>query len=359
MQAKIDRTPVLRVATRRAILWMSVLLIMLTACGNNAGESGQPTIAVVEATSVVLENTATAPATEAPTSLPVVEATATPVTVAQAIEPATPTPAPTESPPDTGPDSNIEQGIAAIIALGYEPRLLARYPSPDESVEAQVLVYDCVSIIEGQENALDILRIVNSNTNEITQEVDSQFQYCGGLGAFGLGGLFWSPTGRFFYYTDAREGVPDGCGYWSRPMSRVDTTDWSIEELSGVAQSQAGTRLAGWSDEDLVIWDIDGEEIGRVEIARRNFSRGPIVWSPEGDSIAYLLAEHFCVPGSENESTVVVVDVSNFSAEVLLTSNSPAYQDIAWYGSEQLVLADGLGGRWFLDLATGSISDTP
>jgi hypothetical protein len=359
MQAKLDRTPVLQVATRHPILWMIALLILLTACANNASDSEQPTIAVVEATSVVTEGTTTVPATEVPTSLPVAVATPTPVTGAQATEPATPTPAPTESPPDTGPESNIEQGIAAIIALGYEPRLLARYPSPDEAIEAQVLVYDCVSIIEGQENALDVLRIVNNSTNEITQEVDTQFQYCGGLGAFGLGGLFWSPSGRFFYYTDAREGVPDGCGYWSRPISRVDTTDWSIEELGGVAQSQDGTRLAGWSDEDLVIWDIDGEEIGRVEIARRNLSRGPIVWSPEGNSIAYLLAEHFCVPGSENESTVGVVDVSDFSAEVLLTSNSPAYQDIAWYGSEQLVLADGLGGRWFLDLATGSISETP
>jgi hypothetical protein len=342
------------------LITVSTTILLLTACADNVGESSKGLVTTVPATdNVVAEAETNTPPAESPTDSVEPAATATSLPTVEAAEPPTPTPAPTEAPPEPQDETNIEQGIAAILALGYEPRVHARYPSPDGSTEAQVLIYECTAIIEGQENALDVLRIVNNTNGEIVQEVTSQFQYCGGLGAFGLGGLYWSPTGRFFYYTDAREGLPDGCGFWTRPVSRVDTMDWSVEELGGVALSQGGDKLAGWDGSELVIWDVDGEETGRVGVAREDAAKGPIVWSPEDKYVAYLLAEQFCVPSTDNESTVVIVELSDMSEEVILTSDSSAYQDIAWYGIEQLILADGLGGRWFLDVATGEISERP
>ncbi|MFO7661587.1 MAG: hypothetical protein R6X18_03230 [Chloroflexota bacterium] len=342
------------------LITISTTIMLLAACADNAGVSNEGVVATVPATADgVVEAETNIPPAETATDSPEPAATATPLPAVEATEPPTPTPAPTEVPAEPEEDNNIEQGIAAILALGYEPRVHARYPSPEGSTEAQVLIYDCTTIIEGQENALDVLRIVDSNSGEIVQEVTSQFQYCGGLGAFGLGGLYWSPSGRFFYYTNSREGLPDGCGFWTRPVSRVDTTDWSIEELGGVALSQGGDKLAGWDGPELVMWDVDGKETGRIEVAREDAAKGPIVWSPGDEYVAYLLAKQFCVPDTDNESTVVIVDVSDMSEEVLLTSDSPAHQDIAWYGPEQLILADGLGGRWFLDVATGEVNERP
>ena len=54
-------------------------------------------------------------------------------------------------------------------------------------------------------NAYEVLKIA-------PWTVETQLLYCGGIGASGLEGKFWSPDSRFFYYTNAREGWPDG-GY--------------------------------------------------------------------------------------------------------------------------------------------------
>lgn len=324
--------------------------VALAAC-SSAAPSSSPT--PEEASAVVAE---TLSATLIPSLSPdatgtVVMATLPPPAVAtNTMEPS---PISSSSPE---PETNLEDGIVALLRAGFQPRLYARYPSPDGSMEAQVLTYDCTTIIEDQQNALDVLQVVDTDSQAVIQEVDNQLQYCGGLGGFGFEGLFWSPSGQYFYYTDAREGSPDGCGHWTRPFSRFNVTDWTTQDLGGGPQSQDGTRLATWNGGDLVVWAIDGGEVGRVAAAAPDQSLGPIVWSPDDQSLAYLQADQFCVP---NSSTVVVVDVAGMSSEVVLTSDTPAFQDVAWYGPEQLVLADGAGGRKFLNLATGELTDTP
>jgi hypothetical protein len=96
----------------------------------------------------------------------------------------------------------------ATIAALERPNLLESYPSPDESWWAEVIRYDCVETDEGQEMAMDVLWLVRPGWQETV--VDRQVQYAG-LGAPGLGGLFWSPEGRYFYYTTARGGPDGGC----------------------------------------------------------------------------------------------------------------------------------------------------
>lgn len=75
------------------------------------------------------------------------------------------------------------------------------------------MIYDCVPVGAVEENAYEQLKLIQID-NSVAKIVDNQLRSCGGLGAFGLAGLFWSPNSSYFYYTNAREGVPDGCGYW-------------------------------------------------------------------------------------------------------------------------------------------------
>ena len=149
------------------------------------------------------------------------------------------------------------------------PRLLGSYPSPDGAWQAEVIRYDCADTGEGQEMALDVLRLIRIGDGQETIAA-RQVQYCGGLGAFGLGGLNWSPGGRYFYYTTAREGQPDGgCREWVPPVARVDVQNPLITaELAAAVRSPDGTKLAGWQlvqgDEggrELAVWDVDGDEV--------------------------------------------------------------------------------------------------
>jgi uncharacterized Zn-binding protein involved in type VI secretion len=82
--------------------------------------------------------------------------------------------------------------------------------------------------------------------------VDSQLINCGGLGAYGFDGLFWSADSRYFYYTTAREGVPDGCGDWQPPLRRVNVAANASKDVSGTDPSPDAAALAAWLEQHQV-----------------------------------------------------------------------------------------------------------
>lgn len=253
--------------------------------------------------------------------------------------------------------STAEPDIAATLTAGTAPRLFASYLSPDGARRAEVHIFDCVPF-PGGEYAYDRLQIVDV-VGGGADFIDGQLQACGGLGAFGLAGQFWSPSGRFFYYTTARQGVPDGCGYWTRPLSRVDLLEGSVAVLGGGPASPDGRLLAVWDERDLVVYDIDGGEIGRVEATDPAAALGPIAWSPDGRALTYLQAGAFCVPGASGMTTVAGVDFPSMSSRVWLRSADPAFQLVAWEEPETLLLEDDTGEQWRYDLAGGTLSAAP
>ena len=157
--------------------------------------------------------------------------------------------------------------------------------------------------------------------------------------------MFWSPSGRYFYYTTARQGVPDGCGYWSRPLSRVDTADGSVADLGSGPVSTDSRLLAVWDERDLVVYDIDGGEFGRSAAIDPAAALGPIAWSPDGGSLAYLQAGMFCIPDQSGPTTVARVDLPGMVSRVLLRSVDPAFQTAAWDEAATLLLDDDTGGQ--------------
>jgi hypothetical protein len=139
--------------------------------------------------------------------------------------------------PTPGADAAAQATIAAVMAAGQP--ITETFPSPDGQWQVEIVVYDCVATGEEMEHAYELLRFAPADSDEWRQ-ADSQLINCGGLGAFGLGGLCWSPDSRYFYYTPAREGVPDGAGEWSRPVWQLEAATGTIRELDEAAANIEG-----------------------------------------------------------------------------------------------------------------------
>jgi sugar lactone lactonase YvrE len=277
----------------------------------------------------------------------------------QPLPPQTPSVRPATRP---RPEATSTPDVPATISALERPNLLESYPSPDESWLAEVIRYDCVETDEGQEMAMDVLRLVRRADGQETV-VDRQVQYCGGLGAFGLGGLFWSPEGRYFYYTDAREGVPDGgCGPWVRPISRVDVIGGGTETLAGAVISPDESNLAGWRDvragePQLVVWAVDGGAQLSVPVTAEGAVAGPIAWSPDGSALAYLQIKEPCNP--TGVTWLAHVALPGGEQTVLLESARPSFNGLTWDEAGALVLQALTGERRRLDLKTRALTLEP
>ena len=120
--------------------------------------------------------------------------------------------------------------IAATLSASSPPEILQIFPSPDKKWEIRIEKIDCQKIGELDEISLEQLVLRDQQTG-VEAPIYSQLINCGGVGAFGIGGSFWSKNSRFFYFTNAREGVPDGCCeyYWNQPVARLDIQENKIK----------------------------------------------------------------------------------------------------------------------------------
>lgn len=184
----------------------------------------------------------------------------------------------------------LATNTAAVLALqaSVTPRVLETLTAPDGARSAQVLVYGCTKIVASsmEERSYELLT-VNGHV------VAEQFQHCGGMGAGGLSGLFWSQNGRFFYFTDARDGVPDGGGPWIRPIHRYDTQTGDVAALDGPVASADGRLLAGGQGADLVVWDLEEGETARFAYpgGRDQTYVHAVAWSPDEGALAFSVQD--------------------------------------------------------------------
>jgi hypothetical protein len=241
------------------------------------------------------------------------------------------------------------------VIASQQPRVES-YPSPDERWIAEVLVYDCVPVGEGEENAYQALRLTDTES-EAQHTVDSQFISCGGLGAFGLGGRFWSAGSRFFYYTNASTGVPDGCGYFTSPYLRVDTQDLSTEHLGMGSVAPDGRKLAVWWEGDsdervngrLAIWDAEGGILGIAQLPPPIVLPGPIAWSPDSGAVVFLTSESYCPLGL---TVLGGMQLDRMVPITLLQSSDPSFAGVSWDQLDRVELTDEQSGQWSYDFAT-------
>ena len=318
----------------RILSLMALLLVLTAGCGPLA-EPPEPSAAPL-ATTPQRPRLTESPLTPTATLKPTASATATPTRI-------------TETPSAT-PD------IAATVVAIQQPRLYGSYPSPDGKWRAEVVIYECVNTGGVDENAYEQLKLVQV-TSGGERTADDQLQYCGGLGAFGLAGLFWSPNSRYFYYTNAREGVPDGCGYWERPIIRLNVTSLSKEYLGAGPRSPDGGKIAAWQGRELVVWDINNGEMARVQAIAPDAETGAIAWSPDSRALAYVQFASYC-PLS-GKSYVLRVDLPELEETLLLESETPTFGSAKWDVSRELRLFDENGKEWRYNLRTQELSPMP
>ncbi len=335
----------------RIIIFLSCswLLIMTASCHSAVDRAG-PTV----------HPSQTAPAEEiAPLILATKTFTPTPSTPITATFPAIPsgtmtaTLAPTVTPilpsPTDTPDLSGTQVVENILAQSI-PSVLQSAPSPDRKWRAEVVRYDCVRVKSGDENAFEILKLIRLIDGSETV-LDTQLQYCGGLGAVGLGIAFWAPNSQFLYYTQAREGVPDGCsGGWWRPLFAVDVLNGQKKEMNLGLLSPERKILAYPETQDLVFWDLNGGEIGRVALLHAGWPVGGLAWSPQGTSLVYLQNEDWCSGG---RAAVVRVEWPDLETDILLEAEIPAFVNIEWATGNRIILVDDRGNKWRVELAEG------
>ncbi|HET7091003.1 MAG TPA: hypothetical protein VFL17_20415 [Anaerolineae bacterium] len=293
------------------------------------------------------------PTTALAPSIATVSTTVTPAAVTRA---PTATPTPTRRPTATATLARITKtppatpDIIGTLVATIQPRTYGTYLSPDGEWRAEVIIYDCARIFGEDVNAYEQLKLTQASTGA-EKIVDSQLQYCGGVGAFGLAGLFWSPNSRYFYYTDARQGVPDGiCSYWEPSSVSFDVVTGKTEYLGYGPRSPDGTKMAAWRDRELVIWDINAGEVGRVSVRAMGFVDGPIAWSPDSQALAYVRTTDYCPP--RGKSYIGRVDLPGLRHTLLLESETPSFEGIQWDVLGQLRLFDEEGREWHYDFAT-------
>lgn len=151
---------------------------------------------------------------------------------------------------------------ADVLRQTVLPLTLFSLPSPDGKLRAEILTYACTLVEGEQAYALD-QHGIHGCSPERSWVADEQLQACGGLGASGLGGLYWSPDVQRFYYTPAREGVPGRCGmWWAPPIAYVDVKTRVAQELGSGVMSPVGSLLAISQTSGIVLWQVNRGEIG-------------------------------------------------------------------------------------------------
>jgi hypothetical protein len=286
-------------------------------------------------------------------------------TPSPAISVATQTPSPkpiatrTSTPDEFATAHAVETASINDIVVTVQPMLLASYPSSDGKWRADIIRYDCMDYSYQDyvgSIAYEQLKIVNlsDGTEKI---VEDQLQNCGGIGAAGLDGLYWSPSNRYFYYSDWREGTPDGgCGgYLALPIYRFDILTQEIITIGGSHISPDQTKLAFWQKNEIVIWDLDQGEVARVPSLAPDVLNGDIAWSPDGQSIIYLQTTFDCAP-DYGTTYMTRLELAKLSQTLLLKSQPPGFGGVSWGVINTITLVDGGGKEWNYDLKTREIN---
>lgn len=348
----------------QAVVLLCLLIGASTACVSQdrvefpdplplAAAVNEPLLPTVPATSVAIVSSSPTPVP--PPATPTVE----PIRIETPTPPAEPVPvssAQTDD-PEIVAISNPEPAAAAdpaptVVAVA-EPRILARYPSPDRVLEAAVRIYDCTQINPDEAYAYEEL-LIRQRNGASEQKAASQLRFCGGLGAYGLEGLVWSPNGIYFYYTTAREGMPDGCGAWSHPVIRYDIISGANVDLGYGAPSPNAVSLAVWEDGRLNIYNLSGTTpLYSIEPAIPGMAEGPVVWSPDSQTLAYMLSDSWC-PGTQ--SALVLVDVSTGRQRIVADELAEGFNSMTWPTLWRIMLVDDAGAQWVYAVDTDSLA---
>lgn len=308
------------------VLTLPVMLVMAAACGTRP---------------------AAAPVTSPADPLPGQNANSTPEVEIIALTAApspipSPTPIPTRTPVPTAtpaPDPVVSSQARRVMEIG-QPDTLEIMTSPDGRWRAELVRYDCVAILEDEVMAYELLRLVQLDGGSETLLVD-QLQNCGGLGAAGLGIVYWSADSRYLYYTESAHGQPDGDATgWYRSLFRYDLVEEETISLRWGPLAPDGVTMAYPDPEEatLILWDLERGEIARIPSSLPAGAPGAaiygIAWAPDGGSLVYIEAGNFRPPAVN--SWLVRLDFDVFEREVIYQADDAEFCCVEWQALGQI-----------------------
>ena len=237
--------------------------------------------------------------------------------------------------------------IVPTIVGSRKPDITTSSRSPNGEWRADLAVYSCMQIGEGDELAYDQLTMVHL-TDMSAVIVDFQVQSCAGTEPRGLGPLFWSSNSRYFYYTTARMGRPNGCSYWQPPIYRIDVNSQRKRLIGAGVVSPDQNKLAAWNHGRLEVWDINGDKLATGP-AVSGPEEGPIAWGPDSQSIVYLQFDSYC-PLS-GASYIEFLNLSN-SQYTTVRYEEPTFGSVRWVDFDKVMLVDDEGKEHTFDIET-------
>lgn len=344
---------------------LMVLSLTFGACSSRTiptptGVRTEPTQSGITQESPPTAAALTAMLSQAASPVPRLDATLGPSDTPASQRAATPirTPSPTLVPetPTLTPD-RTETAIAEAVMATSRPKTLI-YDSPDGQWRVEVTIYECVAVSGPYEYSFEQLTLVRLSEGSETL-VATELIFCGGLGAAGFEGLYWSPNSRYFYYTTSRVGVPDGgCGFFEPLIYRLEAANGRVDNIGGGPRSPNGTKIATWQEQDLVIWDIGAGEVARLPALAMN-PGVPIAWSPDSQSLVFLQSTSDCYPYPPGKSSVFRVELAALRPALLIESEAPIFGRVLWDAPESLLLFDENGKEWCYSFLTGELQPVP
>lgn len=235
---------------------------------------------------------------------------------------------------------------------GYQTSL-EELASPDGRFTARTLV---ALPTEDQPQFFYRLEIEGSQGIRVIREGWSQWAMGYSVPAI----LGWSSDGRFMYFADRI--TPDGCSFFhmiESPM-RLAVPDGLPEtlglELYGpLSLSPDGSSIATVQEGQLVVADVAerSQERSSIQMAE-GAQAGGIVWSPQGDYLAFSILSNPC-RGEEPESLIFVSPLPILNPRMVFRQQGAFLRSDAWLDGTTLLLRDFNNQLFELDLELGEL----
>jgi hypothetical protein len=264
---------------------------------------------------------------------------------------ATNTAIPTETPtkvPTINTVSLIEK-----IRTENDPVTLWSSKSPDGQLQIDVVAYECVPVENNLEMTLEQIELIHTEGSGVDLLNETLYN-CGGLGAGGFEGLFWSPNSQYFYYSI--RGIPDGlyCFPYYLDLFRVDITDGSDSLSNRGPVSPDGISLVRLGETELIIMNLDTGEEMKAPLPVENGFIKIAAWSLDGDQLIYIITPSECVP---NETAYLILyNIEGGEHTLLETIEGNTLINITWDTPEEIRLQDIQRRDWAYDLETGELT---
>lgn len=203
-------------------------------------------------------------------------------------------------------------------AQGDPSEVFQRLDSPDGSQSAQVTVMPCEDTGE-QVTSYERLDLIDNDTGE-TQLIAEQVINCEGLGASGLWVRRWSDNGEFLYYTDEREGIPDGMAAGRvAPLWRLRLADMQVERLGQALLSPDGKWLAAWTQAQISVMPAEATDGTDFTLLPADLLIVEVIWLPDNSGLLTIQAD---APFAGSRSAVSHIDVETMELSLLLETGN-------------------------------------